>query len=378
MTIFIHALIFKVMKHTLSFRHASGRRRSSCVLLLLFFMSVSLSAMAQNGHYRLHGTLPLPDGTTVGLLVNSDTAYAEDRGSTVLKGHAFELTGSVDRPRRATFITNNLDLVSRNHWSDDSIRWNYVSLFITNDDILITPSLKVQGGRVQSDFNDLLAVDSTGGESGEGDVWFRFIDSHPQSPVAVFLANRLLQRGYNLTVAQVDHLDSTLIAVPADSVGFAEFRQRLAAARKTVRGADLQDLELKTTDGKLVHLVDVVAEAQRQKPGYVLVDFWASWCGICLGAMPEIKQLATEYATDLTVVGVSIDTKDEAWKKSMTRHHEPWAQYCTTARGYKDLFVKYQVGNGVPYYLLIAPNGKVVSAMSGPEEVKTTLDGLKR
>lgn len=366
------------MTHTLLYRVATNTRQLLSALFMLFALSVSMPASAQNGHYRIHGTLPLPDGTTVGLLVDSDTAYAEDRGSTVLKDHAFELTGSVDRPHRATFITNNLDLVGRNHWPDDSIRWNYVSLFITNDDILITPALKVQGGRVQADFNDLLAVDSTGGEAGDGDAWFRFIDSHPQSPVAVFIANRLLQRGYNLTAAQVDHLDSTITAVPADSVGFAEFRRRRAAARKTVRGADLQDLELKTTDGKLAHLVDVVAEAQRRKPGYVLVDFWASWCGICLGAMPEIKQLATEYATDLTVVGVSIDTKDEAWKKSMTRHHEPWAQYCTTAQGYKDLFVKYQVGNGVPYYLLIAPNCKVVSAMSGPEEVKTTLDELKR
>jgi hypothetical protein len=60
----------------------------------------------------------------------------------------------------------------------------------------------------------------------------------------------------------------------------------------------------------------------------------------------------------------------------MKKHHEPWAQYRTTQQGYKDLFTKYQVGNGVPYYLLIRPDGKVLSAMSGPEQVKETLDSL--
>ena len=60
----------------------------------------------------------------------------------------------------------------------------------------------------------------------------------------------------------------------------------------------------------------------------------------------------------------------------MQKHHVPWAQYRTSPQGYKDLFTKYQVGNGVPYYLLIRPDGKVLAAMAGPKEVRETLDNL--
>jgi len=103
------------------------------------------------------------------------------------------------------------------------------------------------------------------------------------------------------------------------------------------------------------------------------VDFWASWCGICLAAMPEVKKLAEEYKGKFSVIGVSIDTKQEAWVKAMEKHPEPWPQYITTAQGYQDLFHKYQVGNGVPYYLMITPDGKVLGSPSGPAEVREIL-----
>lgn len=346
------------------------------LLAALLCLTGTSTVCAQHDSFHIHGTLPLPDGTAVGLLVNTDTARSVEMCTGVLHNHTFSFTGKVDRPRTATFITNNLNIVEKNHWPVDSIHWNYISLYLTNDEILITPELKVKGGQVQDDFNDLLAVDESGGAAMALDLFFHFIDRHPHSPVAVDLARRLLERAYNLTAEQVDHLDRTITSVPDDTTGLQLMKQQIAQARKTVKGALLQDLELVTTNGQKASLTHIVADAQRHKPGYVLVDFWASWCGICLAAMPDIKALAEEYNSNLTVVAISIDTKEEAWHNSMKKHHEPWAQYRTTQQGYKDIFTKYQVGNGVPYYLLIRPDGKVLSAMSGPEQVKETLDSL--
>lgn len=346
------------------------------LLAALLCLTGTSTVCAQHDSFHIHGTLPLPDGTAVGLLVNTDTARSVEMCTGVLHNHTFSFTGKVDRPRTATFITNNLNIVEKNHWPVDSIHWNYISLYLTNDEILITPELKVKGGQVQDDFNDLLAVDESGGAAMAPDLFFHFIDRHPHSPVAVDLARRLLERAYNLTAEQVDHLDRTITSVPDDTTGLQLMKQQIAQARKTVKGALLQDLELTTTNGQKASLTHIVADAQQHKPGYVLVDFWVSWCGICLAAMPDIKALAEEYSSNLTVVGISIDTKEEDWHNSMKKHYEPWAQYRTTQQGYKDLFTKYQVGNGVPYYLLIRPDGKVLSAMSGPEQVKETLDSL--
>ena len=178
------------------------------LLLALLVLTGSYTAWAQHDGFRLHGCLPLPDGTAVGLLVSTDTAQSVECCSSVLRNHTFSFTGKIDRPRAATFITNNLDIVAKNHWPDDSIHWNYISLYLTNDDILITPELKVKGGQVQDDYNDLLSMDDSGGEVVSPDIFFNFIDHHPHSPVSVELARRLLERGYNLTAEQVDHLDS--------------------------------------------------------------------------------------------------------------------------------------------------------------------------
>lgn len=186
--------------------------------------------------------------------------------------------------------------------------------------------------------------------------------------ISVYLANNLLKRGYKLTSEQVQHLEQAIADVPEDSLRMEEFRQRIAFAKNTTKGGELVDLELQDVNGKLCHLIDIVPRNQ-----YVLVDFWASWCGICLAAMPEIKKVADEFKGKFSVIGVSIDTKHEAWTKAMEKHPEPWPQYITTAKGYDDLFHKYQVGNGVPYYLMITPDGKVLGSPSNPEKVKEIL-----
>lgn len=149
-----------------------------------------------------------------------------------------------------------------------------------------------------------------------------------------------------------------------------EFKQRIAYAKKTTRGGDLVDLELKDVNGKLCHLLDVVPKNNK----YVLVDFWASWCGICIAAMPEIKKLVEEYKNKFEVIAVSIDTKEDAWRRAMEKHPEPWPQYLTSKNGYQDLFEKYQVGNGVPYYIILTPDGKVLNSPSNPVAIREILE----
>jgi thiol-disulfide isomerase/thioredoxin len=333
-------------------------------ILAMTLLLGTLTCQAQEKGFIINGNINMPDSTNVGLVCHTDTSYSSDLGETYLINGHFQLRGHLNHPQPGTLMTNNLKLVEKNHWPNDSIKWTYTDVFVSNDVITVSPDLKVTGGEIQRDFNELQSV---GGEMGDS-IW-EFIETHPQSVISLYLANNLLKRGYNLTEDQVSHLEHTLKDISStDSIRMKEYLQRLAYAKKTTKGAALVDLELKDMKGEICHLTDIVP-----KNRFVLVDFWASWCGICIAAMPEVKKIAEQYKTGFTVVGISIDTKESAWRNAMAKHPEPWKQYITTPSGYKDLFDKYQVGNGVPYYLMITPEGKVLCSPGRPNDIKDIL-----
>lgn len=324
----------------------------------------SLSVGAQVKEFVVEGQVNMPDGYSVGICCHTDTSAVVSVADGIIKGGKFLLKGKMEQGQPGTLMTNNLELVEKNHWPTDSIHWTYTDIFLSPGEIKVDQNLHVTGGQIQQDWNEYQSMPKK-----EERDW-NFIDSHPQSVISVFLANNLLKRGYQLTSEQVSHLENTIISVPEDPKRMEEFKQRIAYAKKTTKGGELVDLELNDTEGNLCHLVDVVPKNNK----YVLVDFWASWCGICIAAMPEIKKLTEEYKSKFEVIAVSIDTKVDAWRKAMEKHPEPWPQYLTTKKGYQDLFEKYQVGIGVPYYIILTPDGKVLNSPSNPEAVREILE----
>lgn len=334
---------------------------------LLGLWGASTATHAQEG-FVVKGQLNLPDGYDVEICCETDTSSSVEVAAGKIKDGHFILTGKVGKPQSGTFMTNNMQLVSDNKWPIDSIRWTYTDIFMSDNEISVAPDFTITGGKVQTDFNEwqkLKAAHTDKAVSAEE----AFIAAHPQSVISVWLANDMLKRGYNLTKEQVEQLERTITSVPQDTARMSEFKKRIAFAKKTTKGGNLVDLELEDINGSVCHLTDIVP-----KNKYVLVDFWASWCGICIAAMPEIQRIAEQYKDKFAVIAVSIDTKREAWKAAMEKHPEPWPQYVTTKNGYQDLFHKYQVGNGVPYYIMITPDGKVLNSPSHPKAVKEILD----
>lgn len=318
---------------------------------------VACNETPQTFSFRGSG-LDLPDGTVVA--ISSHEAGYEAIAETVIKDGAFELQADIQTPMPALLTTNNLALVEQNGWPTDSIRWNYIDCYISPCAMELQPDLTVCGGQPQTDFAEYLSQYKS---SPRGD--WQFMLDHPRSVVSVWLACATLQRGYHLDAAQLDTLEQTLTSMPEDTAHFNEFQQRLALYRKTVKGGALLDLQVQDTEGKTCQLTEVLPQGK-----YVFIDFWASWCGICLYSMPDVKAVAEEYAEQLAVIGVSCDTDETAWREAMAKHEMPWPHYILTKEGYDTFFKDYQVGNGVPYYLLIGPDGNVVSAPDHVDDVK--------
>ena len=99
------------------------------------------------------------------------------------------------------------------------------------------------------------------------------------------------------------------------------------------------------------------------KGKYVLVDFWASWCGPCRKAIPEIKELYEQYKTKgFDVLSVSVDTDIAAWKKAMAEENMPWTQVLSPDKN-KTLADFMIVG--IPTLYLIDREGKIVEKYTG-------------
>lgn len=120
-------------------------------------------------------------------------------------------------------------------------------------------------------------------------------------------------------------------------------------------GDDLADADLYDLSGKIHHLSDF-------KGKHLLLDFWSSGCGPCIMALPEMKELQKQYKDRLTIVSLSTDTKSR-WTTASAEHEMTWLNL-SDLKQTAGLYAKYGV-RGIPNYVLISPQGKVIKMWSG-------------
>lgn len=146
---------------------------------------------------------------------------------------------------------------------------------------------------------------------------------------------------------------------------------RIENKGKTAEGKPYVDVKGKDVDGKAVALSDFIG-----KGNYVLVDFWASWCGPCKGEIPNIAKLHKAYKDKgLTVVGVFVWDKEENFAKAVKDEGITWTQIFDTEGKATDL---YGI-EGIPQIMLIAPDGTIVKRnLRGEYMIKTVENTLKK
>lgn len=132
-------------------------------------------------------------------------------------------------------------------------------------------------------------------------------------------------------------------------------REGYLKAAATQAGKMFIDFSGFTVDGKPSKLSDYVGKGK-----YVLVDFWASWCGPCKGEIPNLIELQQKFGGEkFTVLGVNVWDEEEKFKAALTEEGIIYPQIFIP-RDNKDNATDLYGIKGIPQIILFAPDGKIV------------------
>lgn len=137
-----------------------------------------------------------------------------------------------------------------------------------------------------------------------------------------------------------------------------------------VPGQKIPAFTLTSLDGENVSIYDLASERDM-----VLIDVWASWCGPCIAAFPELKKLHTAYTDqNFEIVGVSIDNNLEAWSEGVETHTLPWVQLAELKDTDNGSPVAKSLGaTSIPKTFLIDSQGCIYRKDILPAELKAFL-----
>lgn len=195
-----------------------------------------------------------------------------------------------------------------------------------------------------------------------------FIKAHPSSLVAMYALYR--DFSYRLTVQEIKDnlklLDPSLM-----NTQYAKVLNELIKTMENVSsGKKAPDFTITDKDGKTVKLSDFTGK------GYLLLDFWASWCGPCRRENPNVVKAYQLYKDKgFDVLGVSLDRNKASWLAAIEKDGLIWHQTSDLKFWSSEPAKLYGV-RAIPSNFLLDKNGIIVGKDLREEELLNTLEKL--
>lgn len=213
--------------------------------------------------------------------------------------------------------------------------------------------------KIASEFD---VLDSTINE----DVYHKYFVENSKSPVALYALERFA--GYAIDPAKVEPLYNKLSPVVKNTPSGKAYKKRIETAKKTAVGAYAINFTQNDTLEKPVSLSNF-------KGKYVLLDFWASWCGPCRAENPNVVKAFNQYKDkNFTVLGVSLDQpgKKQAWLDAIHKDNLTWT-HVSDLKFWDNAVAKEYGIQAIPQNFLIDPSGKIIAKNVRGEELDKKL-----
>ncbi len=327
------------------------------------------------GGYSISGIVTGKDSGWVYLRHKDSTGTVED--SARIKDHKFVFMGKVAEPSLFYFMLGNGD--------DDK----YLTFFGEDTSIQITADkdsvdkatvsgsasqalyeaytkmmkpLKMQEREVDKEYKAAYdnkdkalmdSLDKVGSkiDTEEHQAILSYIQSNPSSIIGAWAVSRNML--YDPDIAVLKKTLATFTPAVQQSSYGKMIGQTIEMTEKFAVGKTAPDFTMNDTAGKPVSLSSF-------KGKYVLVDFWASWCGPCRRENPNVVAAFEKYkGKSFTILGVSLDDDKASWLKAISKDNLAWTQV-SDLKGWKNaVSVQYGI-RAIPSNFLLDPDGKII------------------
>ena len=193
-------------------------------------------------------------------------------------------------------------------------------------------------------------------------VFGEYVKKNPSSPIAMYALQQFA--GWDIDPDKVEPLFLTLSEKNRSLPSAINFKETLEIAKKTGIGRMAMDFTQNDTLGNPVSLSSLRGK-------YLLIDFWASWCGPCRAENPNVVKVFNKYKDKgFHIIGISLDRpgQKDKWMKAIHDDGLEWTQVSDLQFWNNEVAKQYGI-RAIPQNLLLDPEGKIIAKNIRGEEL---------